>query len=498
MTDTPKQARRVGITPAHDTAVLVKEIRDGKWPDLGGKRERFFHDRYPNLHIRVLDTNKASWTLQWRRFGRLRSKVIGNVQVLDRLAAVKKAKIIIGKVEDDDFDPARARRDRMRAMKTTLATVAPQFFADRARANPLRPSTEKYWKRYAGMQECNANRPPRSHKVADYFKPIRDMPLDELNKANVKKWRDNIADTVGGPTARKCFDFLHIFLKWARDEAGLLPEKDRVATDGLRGGLPAAKERTRVLNDNEIRSIWKACEDWIAEIKRETEEFASTGRRPRGRVERTPTFAYMTQLMFFTGCRIDEIGGLKLREIERGLDRSHNTGELLIHGTRRKARKKHEEALTLNVPLAWGAVEILRQLALRHPVAPQRDGTECFFGKGGKKHGLRTEIDKHIKKAGRKPIPDWRPHDIRRTFRTRLARLGVADRIAEMLVGHLGGRDPNDRTYNQHDYWSELSDAIIKWEQHLREIIDGTVVQDPRSQYRRHLNEPNSNAERLV
>jgi integrase len=216
-------------------------------------------------------------------------------------------------------------------------------------------------------------------------------------------------------------------------------------------------------------------------------------------VERTPTFAYIAQLMFFTGCRINEIAGLKLREIPRGLDRSHNSGELLIHGSRRKARKKHEETLTLNVPLALGAVEILRRLALRHPIALQRDGTECFFSKEGcKRTGLRTKIDERIKKAGRAPIPDWRSHDIRRTFRTRLGRLGVDDRIAEMLLGHLAGRDPNDRTYNQHDYWEPMQEAINKWETHLREIIDGTATPAPGPQHRRHLNEPISNAERLV
>jgi hypothetical protein len=241
MTDTPEQASRVGITPTHEITRLIKGIRDGKWPDLEGKRERLFPDRQSNLYIRVLATKVATWTVQYRRFGQLKKKAIGRVPSpdcvgIDRLEAVRRTQKIMAQVADDDFDPARARRERMAAKRTTLAKVAPQFFADRARgANPLRPSTEKTWKRFAGMQVGNTDRPRRSHKVADYFKPIRDVPLDELDKAGVKKWRDHIADNIGGETARKCFDFLHIFLKWARDEAGLLPEKDRVATDGLRG-----------------------------------------------------------------------------------------------------------------------------------------------------------------------------------------------------------------------------------------------------------------------
>jgi integrase len=261
------------------------------------------------------------------------------------------------------------------------------------------------------------------------------------------------------------------FLSWARDKAELIPDDKRLPTDGLEM-LPET-ERERVLTDDEIRLIWKTCEDWIAEIKREQEEFAATGRRPRGSVDRKPTAAHIVQLMFFTGCRISEISGLRLCEIPRGLDPSHNAGELEIPGTRRKAKKKHVPKLTLHVPLAQGALDILRQLA------SQRNGSECFFGKGGGVR-LRGKIDKRIEKAGGLPPADWRPHDIRRTFRSRLSRLGVQPNIGEMLLGHLVKKG-----YDQHDYWGEMQEAIEKWELHLRQIIDGTVEEAPRSQHRR-------------
>jgi integrase len=235
-----------------------------------------------------------------------------------------------------------------------------------------------------------------------------------------------------------------------------------------------------ILEDEEIRLIWQTCVDWIAEIKREHEEFASTGRRPRGRVDRIPTVAYITQLMFFTGCRISEISGLRREEIVRGLDPSHNDGELWIPGTRRKARKKHEDKLFLHVPLAHGAVEILRQIALHLPV-----GSKHIFGKGAATR-LRGKIDERIKDAGKTPPPDWHPHDIRRTFRSRLSQLkpSIPEHIKEKLVGHLE-KDKNKSVYDQYEYWGELTEAIDKWEHHLGEVLAGTAAEPTRPQHRR-------------
>jgi len=451
------------MTPA-ETNRLVKQLCDGKFPDLGGKRERFFYDSQTGLAIRVLASGVASWVVQWKRSHRQGRKTLGRVQVLNRAEAVKMARMLMGKVEAEEFDPQRAKRERMRANQTTIAKIAPQFFADRARAKNLRSNTTRSWKWYV---------------EGKYFKPICDVPLDELDRTRIKEWRDRIADDVGIPTANRCLGFLRVLLKWARDAQGLIPQHQRTAAEGLES-LPE-KARDRVLTDDEIRLIWKTCEDATAEIKREQEEFASTGRRPRGRVDRVPIFSYIIQLMFLTGCRVGEVSGLQRHEIVRGLDLSHNAGELRIPGTRRKARKKHEEMLTLHVPLAQGAVEILRQ------IAPRRDGSDYFFGKHGRKtNELRTWIDERIIKAGGTPPPDWHPHDIRRTFRTRLSELSIPFEAKEMLTGHIGWKRQNERTYDRHDFWAEMQHAIDKWERHLRQIIDGMAAEVIRPQFRRH------------
>jgi hypothetical protein len=78
----------------------------------------------------------------------------------------------------------------------------------------------------------------------------------------------------------------------------------------------------------------------------------------------------------------------------------------------------------------------------------------------------------------------WRMHDIRRTFRTGLSECGVHRSIAELLVGHLDpySNKTND-TYDRHDYWDDKRDAVTKWQNRLRTIIDGTAPDIQRSKF---------------
>jgi len=62
------------------------------------------------------------------------------------------------------------------------------------------------------------------------------------------------------------------------------------------------------------------------------------------------------------------------------------------------------------------------------------------------------------------------PHDLRRTLRTRLAELGVSDIVAERVLGHkLQGMLA---IYNRHDYAVEKRQALERWENRLREILE--------------------------
>lgn len=75
---------------------------------------------------------------------------------------------------------------------------------------------------------------------------------------------------------------------------------------------------------------------------------------------------------------------------------------------------------------------------------------------------------KRFKKHG---VAPFTPHDLRRTGRTGLARLGIKIEIAERVLNH--ARERMEATYDVHDYLDEKREALDKWASHLVELRDG-------------------------
>jgi integrase len=57
-------------------------------------------------------------------------------------------------------------------------------------------------------------------------------------------------------------------------------------------------------------------------------------------------------------------------------------------------------------------------------------------------------------------VSDWTLHDLRRTFRTGLGRLGVRPDIAERLVNHISARTEMEETYDMCTYLPEMQAAM--------------------------------------
>jgi integrase len=65
-----------------------------------------------------------------------------------------------------------------------------------------------------------------------------------------------------------------------------------------------------------------------------------------------------------------------------------------------------------------------------------------------------------------------RPHDLRRTFRTMLSRIGVAPHVAELCLGHVE-KETMRRVYDGHDYSSEIADAWDRAGAHIGALRKG-------------------------
>ena len=66
----------------------------------------------------------------------------------------------------------------------------------------------------------------------------------------------------------------------------------------------------------------------------------------------------------------------------------------------------------------------------------------------------------------------WTLHDLRRTFATNLAALGVAPHITERLLNHATGTISGVAAiYNRHAYMDEMRAAIALWEERLASLL---------------------------
>jgi integrase len=215
----------------------------------------------------------------------------------------------------------------------------------------------------------------------------------------------------------------------------LLPRK------GLATLAPSAAPRERILTDDELRSIWNAS--------------AALNAKPRAFV----------QLLIMTAAREMEVADIAVGEI----DRSTCTWTIPAR------RAKNKRAITL--PLHNLALAALWHVWPEHGTAagPQWKLLGDIAGSGLRGFSkLKTRLDE---KSG---IVDWRWHDLRRTARTAMTRLGVSRDHAEAAINHISGRSVLERTYDRHDFATEVIGALSQWQNHVAalasEATDAEVV----------------------
>ena len=113
------------------------------------------------------------------------------------------------------------------------------------------------------------------------------------------------------------------------------------------------------------------------------------------------------------------------------------------------------------MPLGDGALSILQGIT-------RRGDRDFVFGVRGGGFSdwsrSKTALDKAVALK-----EDWRLHDLRRTVRTGLGKLGVQPHVAEAVLNHLPPK--LIRTYDRNTYAAEKRDALDKWATHLKTIV---------------------------
>ncbi|GGI32659.1 tyrosine-type recombinase/integrase [Bradyrhizobium guangdongense] len=264
--------------------------------------------------------------------------------------------------------------------------------------------------------------------------PLLSMKLlseitDEHISADLKK----LADT---PSERlHAFRVLRVFFKWC-----MRPPHRYIKHSPLDGYPVPGKDKKgkRILSDDELRKVWNACEGM---------------------------FGDMIRLLILWGCRNGEIGRLMPQWIERDI--------LTIPGEFTKNGRAHAIPI---LPIARAILD--RNKTNARYYFPGRLIDDHF--KDGSWGKFKKELDK------RSGVSGWQIRDLRRTFRSMLARFKVPREIAEIALNHVtgAGRNDLDEIYDRYDYLSEKKDALTKIESYVTNLLNShsqQTVSDIRS-----------------
>jgi integrase len=277
------------------------------------------------------------------------------------------------------------------------------------------------------------------------FKTLLDRAPASLTRADIVKVLDFVRDGEGDAPGRPGLvptlkAWVNGLLAWA-ENAGHVPHN---VMAGFRSKRRSRAERLATLEKRagdimldmaEIAALWRACDD----------------QRVR------PSFGAYIKLLILTGCRRGEMAQAQLSWIKPAT--TDRLPLLVIPAKVTKPGREHAVPLTA---LAQGVIASVKRFADTDLLTPGAR-SRAAPGKTAPISGWSKSWPALLKVAEdygltRKPAL----HELRKTFRSHLARLGVADRVAEAMLNHA----PTDRLigiYDKHDYLAERIEAAERW-----------------------------------
>jgi integrase len=264
----------------------------------------------------------------------------------------------------------------------------------------------------------------------------RDRPLATISADDVHHVVDEVRekgvpglerrnDEPSESMARVMYTVLSRLFSW-------LLETRRISVNPMRdvSAPKASDDRDRVLTNAEVRAFWVACDDQPEPVRQ------------------------CLRLLLLFGCRRDEIGMLRRAEINDA------DGTVTISASRAKNGRAHV------IPMSPLMRDILASV--------KTNGSDQVFctGRGLAWSRIKAQLDDVLKFE-----TPFRLHDVRRTFATGLASIGVEPHIVEACLNHQSGAKASVAgTYNRYAYADEKRAAFARWSDHIVRLVEGRAA----------------------
>jgi integrase len=390
-------------------------LRNLKPPQRG--RSEIRDSKVRGLVLRMTPTGAATWSVRaLLRDGRHTRVNLGTYPALSLAEARKVALAALARIHQGS-DLVAEKRTARAARKAALAEAS---VAERL-TQWQQTKASRWSDRYAAEVKRLVE---REIVPALGTKPLR-MTTREDWTALVARKRAS-APVVAGHLYRVASSFLHHAEAEGWIDSPILPRK------GAARLAPPPPPRERALSDDELIAVW----------------IASATEPPKSRA--------FVRLLILTGCRRAEAAGITTGEVDRA------AGLWRLPGTRTKNRRPHL------MPLCELALAELDAVWPEH--AEEAGDDWRLLGAHGSAFVGFSKLKARIDAKATLAAP-WCWHDLRRTCRSGMARLGIDRLHAARALNHVSAQSRLERTYDTHDYEAEVIAALRRWQAHVASLV---------------------------
>ena len=383
--------------------------------------------RCKGLAVRVAPSGVKTWDLAYRIRG-----------------TGKMRRLSLGRTTDVGLEQERERANEL----TSAARGGRDLIGEEGEARDAaasRITVEKLTDLYLRRRVVGRLRTAESieSRLRRTLAPILQRYAADICRRDIREILDNIVDQGKGREAEKRRQVCTAMFRWALSQ-------DIVEADPTAGLTPYDRgaPRDRVLSLEEIELVWK----WL-----DTDALSLEA-------------ADILKLELLLGARCGEISGLRAEEIDR---------QKWIWTLPPSRSKNGRQRVTPVVGLAREMLEQRLSVVEKGPLFMLENGTVLTSSHVGR--FLLT-------RANRLPVAKFSSHDLRRTFATMLAEMGVALDLVAAIVGHeAGGKETRTlvRHYVHSDMLERKAHALRAWDERLKAIVSGEettkVVHLPRA-----------------
>jgi integrase len=370
------------------------------------------------LYLIVQPSGRKSWAVRYRFNGKSKKLTLDRI---DTLAAARKAATDALHELELGHDPAAKKFEAEASGRAATA----------ARARDLIESlAAEFIVKHAKKRTRESTWRETERIFAKELLPVwRGRTVHDVTRRDVIDLLERIAEDRP-IMANRVLAAVRKFFNW-------MAARDIIKASPCVGVEPPGevKSRDRWLTDDEIKTLWLACEG-----------------------EHSP-FGPFVKMLLLTGQRRNEVAGMRWSELDL------NGLVWTLPASRTKNGVEHV------VPLSTQVFAIVSSM-------PRIADSKFVFTIAGDSHiggfdRVKTRLDARMQLA-----TSWVFHDLRRTAISGMARLGVDLAVIERTINHTSGTFAGVvGIYQRHDFAAGKRAALQRWANHIDELVHGAPTE---------------------